>query len=368
MKLLNCDIYKFLDIIKDKCLVCFGAGSMLSMFVDRYAALSIEKFIDYVADNNETKVGMKRKLIQKEVPIIHADQIKRLSNIVVLITCADVYQIYTQLNSYSELDQVMCFFAGYIIGDTNITDDVTRYYPHSFRITSQSMIPKKLHYCWFGGNPMPEKNLQWIETWKKYCPDYEIIRWDESNYDVTKNEYMYDAYKAKKWAFVSDYAKVDVIYQYGGIGLDADVELVANMDDLLYQQAFAGIETSWLINLGLGFGAIKGCKIIEELREMYSQWTFCNEDGSFNMVACPTLQKDFFASKGYVNNGEYQIIDNMTIYPEKVLSPKCNYTGKVCPTSHTRAIHHYDGSWNSKEKNDINILRHKLYRDKCCEL
>ena len=94
------------------------------------------------------------------------------------------------------------------------------------------MIPKKIHYCWFGGNPMPEKDKKCIESWKRYCPDYEIIRWDESNYDVSKNRYMKEAYEEKKWGFVPDYARLDIIYNEGGIYLDTDVELVKNLDDL----------------------------------------------------------------------------------------------------------------------------------------
>ena len=94
-------------------------------------------------------------------------------------------------------------------------------------------IPKKIHYCWFGRNEIPEKTLRCIESWKKYCPDYEIIQWNEDNYDINKIPYMKDAYKEKKWAFVSDYARLDVIYQYGGIYLDTDVELVNSLDDLL---------------------------------------------------------------------------------------------------------------------------------------
>ena len=95
------------------------------------------------------------------------------------------------------------------------------------------MIPKVIHYCWFGGNPLPEEAKRCIESWKKYCPDYKIIEWNENNYDVNSNEYMKSAYKEKKWAFVSDYARIDVVYKYGGIYMDTDVELVKGLDNLL---------------------------------------------------------------------------------------------------------------------------------------
>ena len=105
------------------------------------------------------------------------------------------------------------------------------------------MIPKKIHYCWVGGNSKPPLVKKCIQSWKKYCPDYEIIEWNESNYDISKNIYMKQAYEAKKWAFVTDYMRLDIIYEHGGIYLDTDVELIKNIDDLLSNEAFAGIES-----------------------------------------------------------------------------------------------------------------------------
>ena len=103
------------------------------------------------------------------------------------------------------------------------------------------MIPKKIHYCWFGGNPLPEDVKRYIESWKKYCPDYDLIRWDESNYDVHKNAYVELAYQNKKWAFLTDYARLDIIYEHGGIYLDADVELIHSLDDLLQNSCYMGM-------------------------------------------------------------------------------------------------------------------------------
>ena len=112
-------------------------------------------------------------------------------------------------------------------------------------------MPKYVHKC--------------IQSWKKFCPDFQIIRWDETNYDIEKNEFVRQAYSAKKWAFVSDYARIDILYNHGGIYLDTDVELIKPLDELLYQNAFVGVDATHLISLGLGFGAVKGCKIIENL-------------------------------------------------------------------------------------------------------
>ena len=131
------------------------------------------------------------------------------------------------------------------------------------------MIPKIIHYCWFGGNELPESVRKCIESWKKYCPDFVIKEWNESNYDVTKLPFMKDAYEAKKYAFVSDYARLDIIYQHGGIYLDTDVELIKPLDDrLLDTTCFMGMETPGTVATGLGFGAIKGHSFIKQNRDV----------------------------------------------------------------------------------------------------
>lgn len=120
------------------------------------------------------------------------------------------------------------------------------------------MIPKKIHYCWFGGNPLPESAKKYIGTWKKYCPDYEIIEWNENNFDVTQNQYCKEAYEAKKWAFVSDYARLKVLYDFGGIYMDTDVEVVKPLDDLLQYNWFSGFESEKRIQtgtMGAGFNS-----------------------------------------------------------------------------------------------------------------
>ena len=130
------------------------------------------------------------------------------------------------------------------------------------------MIPKIIHYCWFGGNEIPEHDKKCIESWKKYCPDYKIIRWDESNYDYKKNSYMREAYEAKKWGFVPDYARLDIVYEHGGIYLDTDVELVKNIDELLEHKAYMGFEVGGeFVSPGLGFGAEKNFPLFKKMME-----------------------------------------------------------------------------------------------------
>ena len=130
-------------------------------------------------------------------------------------------------------------------------------------------IPKVIHYCWFGNNPKPKVVQECIESWKKYCPDYEIKEWNESNYDINKNAYTTAAYKSKKYAFLTDYVRLDILYNYGGIYMDTDVKLIKPIDDLVSQGSFMSFEKVGRVNTGVGFASEKGNKIVEENKEYY---------------------------------------------------------------------------------------------------
>ena len=207
------------------------------------------------------------------------------------------------------------------------------------------MIPKKIHYCWFGRNPLPELAVRCLESWKKYCPDYEIIRWDEDNYPVSKNPYMQQAYEARKWGFVPDYARLDIVYQYGGIYLDTDVEIIKSLDDLLTESAFMGFEAADRVNLGQGFGAEAGHPLIAEMRDRYETLQFSNPDGSLNMVPSPQYQTEVLKRHGLQSGGLEQRILDAHIYPVDYFCPKNLETGKISITANTYSIHYFDASW-----------------------
>lgn len=208
------------------------------------------------------------------------------------------------------------------------------------------MIPKKIHYCWIGGNPLPKSAQKCIASWKKFCPDYEIIEWNESNYDFTKNQYMKEALEAKKWGFVPDYARLDIIYKHGGIYFDTDVEVVASFDSMLENNGFAGFEDRSFINFGQGFGAEAGNPVIKKLRDSYNSLNFINVDGTLNMVASPELNTIILVEMGLNRNGEKQILNNcFTIYPSDYFCPKSFTDGIIRTTDNTYSIHHYEASW-----------------------
>lgn len=224
------------------------------------------------------------------------------------------------------------------------------------------MIPKKIHYCWFGGGEIPEHDKKCIESWKRFCPDYEIIRWDESNYDVTKNRYMYEAYQAKKWGFVSDYARLDIIYEHGGIYLDTDVELLRSLDDLLENKAYMGFEQRGrAVNTGLGFGAEKHMPLIGEIRDaIYANRTFQRGVGDYDTTPCPAMSTAFLEEMGLKRNDQMQVIGGIRIYPSQYFAPLNSIDGMMDTTEITYSIHHYHASWLEPEEKTVFLLSQRL--------
>lgn len=212
------------------------------------------------------------------------------------------------------------------------------------------MIPKKIHYCWFGHNPKPQLAEKCIKSWKKYCPGYEIIEWNEDNYDFLKSDFMREAYEAKKWGFVPDYARLDIIYNHGGIYLDTDVEIIKSLDPLLDNRGFMGFESEKYLALGLGFGAEAGNDVIKTLLDSYEGRHFANSDGSLNIIPSPQCDSAVLEELGIERNGTYQKKDGFLFLPVDYLSPISVATGKKRITKNTLTIHWYAGSWLSEEQ------------------
>ncbi|HCT89968.1 MAG TPA: glycosyl transferase [Lachnospiraceae bacterium] len=224
-------------------------------------------------------------------------------------------------------------------------------------------IPKVIHYCWFGGGDIPEEYLGYMETWRRYCPDYEIRRWDESNFNVHGNRYMHQAYEKKKWAFVSDYARLAVIYEQGGIYLDCDVELVKSLEGLLSDRMFCGFEDQNHINLGLGFGAVKGHPYLKALMDEYDTLAFIKTDGSMDLTPCPARQTRVIQRFGIEARNNYQRSGEITAYPTEFFSPVSVWgTGKA--TAATCAVHHFGASWQTEEEREGTRDMYKAYQNR----
>ena len=226
------------------------------------------------------------------------------------------------------------------------------------------MIPKVIHYCWFGDSPIPEKYLQYMESWEKYCPDYEIKKWDASNFDYSINSYCKEAYESKQWAFVSDYARLYIIYHYGGVYLDTDVELLQSLTPLIEDgEGFIGFQNAMEINTGLGFAAASGNDCIKKMLDIYERRKFYLSDGSINRVPCPAANTVGLMSKGLKigekHSHHIQQLEGIKVYPEEFFNPLNADTQKLSVTNNTYTIHHYTASWlgnGSKIKQKIKKL------------
>lgn len=230
------------------------------------------------------------------------------------------------------------------------------------------MIPKKIHYCWFGRNPLPESAVKCIDSWKKYLPDYEIIEWNEDNFDVNSIPYTKQAYEAKKYAFVSDYARFKVLYEHGGLYFDTDVEIIKSLDEIVSAGPFMGFEKnlhtqsdgkSAGVNPGLGLGAYPGMAIYAEVIDFYKDKDFILEEGTV-----VTYTTSILLRKGLIEKNMKQNIAGITIYPTDVFCPMDSTTGITIITSNTISIHHYTCSWldHNSVSYRLHLLKNKLIK------
>lgn len=232
------------------------------------------------------------------------------------------------------------------------------------------MIPKKIHYCWFGRNPLPESALKCIESWKKYLPDYEIIEWNEDNFDVNSIPYTQQAYAAKKYAFVSDYARFKILYEHGGLYFDTDVEVIRPMEEIVDRGPFLGFEINpcnerpeGAVNPGVGMGAKKEMAIYRSILYYYSQLSFILPDGSYNITdAVVNITTRELARVGLKEESGIQQVAGITIYPADFFNPFDDITGRLNKTQNTYTIHWFSKTWLnvSPMRQRISRLMHRL--------
>lgn len=221
------------------------------------------------------------------------------------------------------------------------------------------MIPKIIHYCWFGGKPLPDLAVKCIESWKKYCPGYEIKEWNERNFDINSCEYIREAYSRKRWAFISDYARFKILYEFGGLYFDTDVELIREIEDIVLKGPFMGEEIGvkdtlskkFNIAPGLGLAANPGLGLYKEIIDYYEGIHFIDKDGEEIILdTVVTKITRLLTRHGFIGNGLIEKVSGIFIYPPEYFCPKNFRTGELCLTENTRSIHHYTASWlNTKE-------------------
>jgi len=231
------------------------------------------------------------------------------------------------------------------------------------------MIPKVIHYCWFGRNSLPKLAQDCIESWKKYLPDYEIKEWNENNFDVDSIPYTKEAYGAKKYAFVSDYARFWILYHYGGIYFDTDVEVIKPMDDIINYGPFMGCENTAEsgatpmelgVAPGLGLGCNPGLIFFKEMLDLYATLRFINPDGTYNQKTIVAYTTEMLCKYGLKNMDEIQKCVDIWIYPKEYFCPLDYRTKEMKITRNTYSIHHYTASWYSKGQKSLKIARQIL--------
>lgn len=361
----NANYLQFLSETKGKRIIFFGAGQMCHDFIKCHAEkLYLFENVDYILDNSPSKEGQEICFPNKTLKVVHITRLLEenveLSNYVVLLLLGENYllQIVEQLDKFTQFDDVPCYY-----GRTAFNWGLENYPPLPVnavlpKSSGKYRIPKIIHYIWFGRNPMSYIILNCIESWRRYCPDYELRLWNEDNYDLTQTPlYVRQAYESKKYAFVSDYVRLDVVYKYGGFYLDCDVELFRNLDDFLpYKSVFAFMAYNQIAS-GLGFGSVANNPIIENLIERFSKLPFVSQNGELYTMDCPRYETDYFRINSYPINNELYMKDDILFVPSSFLCSMdlvdCGEGRKLhllyMLTNNSYGLHHCFSSWFNAE-------------------
>ena len=279
---------------------------------------------------------------------------------VLIIACSYFSEIFDMIDGMKELNNKECIILP-------ITFLRMKESASFLSVSGSNKIPKIIHYCWFGGNELDAQSKKCIESWKKMCPDYQIIEWNEENYDIQSSPWVQFAYEHKNWAYVSDYVRADVLYKYGGLYFDTDVEMIRNMDELLKFSAFAGFEKWPVVNTGGGCGSEPGFWLWKEVMKLKNNFVLQQNDfilplssGYFDTY--PLIQR------GLKTNGELQDIDGCMVLPSEYFHPLDYIRKQIYKTQNTFSIHYFGWSWANKEMVNGNRESVKYYNQICKRL
>lgn len=212
------------------------------------------------------------------------------------------------------------------------------------------MIPKIIHYCWFGRGEMPLLAKKCIRSWKKYLPDYEIKEWNEDNFDLSLYPYAKEAYEMRKFAFVTDVVRLYALYHEGGIYMDTDVEVLKSLDPFLHHAAFSGFEDATMVPTGI-MASEKGGLWAKENLSFYEGKHFVDENGQMNTLTNVFVITDYMLQHGLVQNNTYQDFPGLiTLYPNDYFCPKSYRDNKIYLTPNSVTIHHFNASWKTPKQ------------------
>lgn len=333
---------------KNSHIIIYGAG-MIGQIVVPYIinAYCLHDYVECYVDMDGRKIGKKVVIGYNEYEIRSPDSLKSISeNTVILLTNSKFCPVIDFLEKIEALSGIDCYIV-----------------PLMQMIEQKPMIPKTIHYCWFGLKGMPDFLKECIESWYRFCPDYEIIRWDETNFEVSKYDYTKQAFENKKFAFVADLARLDILYQHGGIYMDTDVKLLKPLDELLNQKGFVGVEKWGNINSGGGIGAVPHHPMIREMLDYRLKFPFLLDDGSFNIETNGFYETTPFIRHGMRIDNSLQVINGFTIYPSSVFHPYDYISHEERIKNNTVSIHHFYGGWMEEEERKDRIDTQGKYKE-----
>lgn len=357
----NANIKEFARFVKEKNkkIILFGSGTVCKTFIPYL----VEKYkltdrLLYIVDNNKAKQGGYININAKFISIVGPDIFTTFEgNYCVLITNGDFIGVVSQLNEIDKLDNVECFIAAYMQLEKEYEDS-----NYIFKDTIEPVIPKIIHYCWFSGRPMPENLNKCVDSWKEFCPDYEIIKWDESNFDIKKYKYTDEAHKAGKWGFIPDIVRLEKLYEIGGFYFDTDVKIIKNLEALRYQKSFCGRERQGHVNFGGGSGAVKGSSVIKEILDFRKDVPFLMDNGLYNTEASGYYETYPLMKRGLEIEDINQSLSGINVYASEFFSPYNFISGEDVRSDNTFSVHFFSGSWIDNG-DDLRAKTRAAYQD-----
>ena len=345
MKLREASWNEFVSSIKqqNQKVVVYGAGVIGKITLPMYIEdQQLEASILFIADADPHKSGGFIRIGNRDIAICPPEKMKSIQDkFVILVTGSRYEAILRYLEQVEELSKTDVYiFPQMLVKECRIFKKI-----EIAKKFSQPLIPKVIHYCWFGRSEMPDRLKKCQESWVRYCPDYQIVEWNEDNYDVEKHTYARQAYHCKKLSYVSDVARLEILYENGGIYLDTDVELIRSLDELLYQPGFIGVEKWGVVNSGGGCGVRPRHPMIGKMLECRLDVPFKREDGSLNLETSGSFESKPLLEYGFRPDNTLQTVGDLTVYPSDFFHPFDYMSKELCVTENTYGIHHFMGSW-----------------------
>lgn len=346
-----------------KTILIYGAGVIGQTAAPYWlCAYQLDSAVLCYVDADSYKQGQTVSLAGRDVPVRSPAVLGECPEKCVILVTASAFEPIAQMLEQAGLpDDTEVYFLPVMLIDLAHTLKSGRV----VKTGRLPLIPRKIHYCWFSGNPIPDNLRRCMDSWSRFCPDYEIIRWDESNYDVDRHPYTRQAYERKKWGFVTDVARWEILYSQGGIYLDTDVELLRNLDELLYQPGFCATEKWGVLNSGGGSGARAGNPAVRAILEFRKDIPLVREDGSVNQISSGYYDTLPLIAQGLRMDGTTQTVMNheMTVYASEFFHPFDYISGETKITENTFSIHYFSGTWLNPDAAEERVRTRQRYEN-----